>query len=377
MKVLITTRIKNKNWIAMLALLIAIVACQKKVALPISGTTTKTNTLANIISANISLKHLDSALILTGTFDTLNSKTFHTVFVSPDDTYPTNSSGAFEAPDNFYYRQVQFLNDPLLRRAVNYQIVRGSFLSKDLPFSSNTPIPTLEGNNLYFSKFIKNSDTILLLNGKTFRYKDFLANNGVYHVLNDLLFPPAGDNLWSIISGSNFLTWEDAKSVSILNLAGNYESSGTFSNPGLNCRLFRAALQRTGLDVKLQGKDPFTVFVPGDALFLKPPIKGLDSIATMNLDTLIRIVNLYILPGIHFMNDFVLNEFDGVHPIGLKTIGKDSLYFKPTINLSNGQLYGKGNLKRKAFAGVSPIRQDIVCANGVIHFLTNNNLTYR
>ncbi len=355
-------------------------SCKKKGIIPnppkVAG---NSQSLYNLISANFSLQHLDTALILTKIKDTLNHTSNFTVFASPDDTYPVNGNGVFLAFDNYYYQFVQLPNTPLLKRTVNYQIIRGKVSTTDISLAMNKPYATLDGNPIYLSKFIKGLDTTVLINGQTLRYKNIVASNGTYHITSKFIFPTADNNLWDIISGSNLITWNQEQPTEIYNAAGLTKIGATFSNPGLACTLFSIALHRTGLDSLLRGKDPYTVFVPSDTIFGTRFTKSIDSILTTNIDSLKRTLSLYIVPGLHFINDYVLNEYDGINPIAISTLGNDSLYIKPNFianNLVNVKVYGFGNRRIRNFPILKKYEQDIACSNGVIHFIGGYKLLY-
>jgi hypothetical protein len=204
-----------------------------------------------------------------------------------------------------------------------------------------------------------------------------------------------------------------------------------FYLPAYNYGTFATALTRTGLYKLLQGTTPYTVLAVPNQFFINPystsyfpPALTSQQVLTMNLDTLTRIMQLHILPGRHFMSDFMSYPYDGSvletfgpmtysKPLAFPTIGQDSIYVIPNgsgvgvgISAPGFFVFGEGNLLYGRGVGAAPKNynnqfaamgiptglrmynvspgvtnnlqaQDVVAPNGVIQYLYENELVPR
>jgi uncharacterized surface protein with fasciclin (FAS1) repeats len=350
-------------------------SCKKEVnPYPDTKMITDPNSISGLIGSNFNLTHYDTSLILTGLTAKLGGKGPYTVFAPEDDGYPTDGYGRFYYYDNFYYMSVQQGDPNYLSRVASYHVLPGNYKKKDIPFAFNTSYPTLTGQSLFISQYIKNNDTVVTVNGVKVKAFDQVASNGTIHVLSSLLFPPPNTTVWNVLSGSQNISWQNEILLNYI---------GTYFNPGTNCRLFAAALKRTGLDKLLQGPDQYTVFAPVDGAFVNPNNGNaftIDSINAQNVDTLARILKLHILPGVHFINDFLYYPFNPTNmdpsngnsiPLNFATVGSDSLHVIPNGYDWYGNfgffVYGRGNYQNGS--GIRIGIPDVVAPNGVIHFI--------
>lgn len=108
------------------------------------------------------------------------------------------------------------------------------------------------------------------------------------------------------------------------------------------------ALTEAGLVGALKGKGPFTVFAPTDEAFAKLPKGTVESLLKPeNREKLIAILTYHVVPG----------ELDAGEVLGSKT-----------LTTLNGQRVDISK-KDASIDGVSIVKTDIECSNGIIHVI--------
>jgi transforming growth factor-beta-induced protein len=139
-------------------------------------------------------------------------------------------------------------NVELLTEILTYHVFSGAVLSTDL--TDGQEVETLNpAANLTIGVDNTTETVTVTVNNVVVSPADVLADNGVIHVIDQVLLPP-GLRL---------------PLPSIVEIA----TSGDFPT-------LAAALQSTGLDDVLAGPGPFTVFVPTEGAFAKLPTRYLD-----------------------------------------------------------------------------------------------------
>nr|WP_141685358.1 fasciclin domain-containing protein [Pseudoalteromonas luteoviolacea] len=166
----------------------------------------------------------------------------------------------------------------------------------------------------------------LLINTATVTQTDITTDNGIIHVIDAVLMPPA-------------------QSTSTQNIAEVATAAGSFTT-------LLKAVETAGLSSALTGAGPLTVFAPTDAAFAA---LGTDTINTLlaNPDVLGDILKQHIVSG------------------NVDSVTAMSLNGKNATTLLNNQLpvaidATKDRLK---FAGVTVTQTDIPASNGIIHVL--------
>lgn len=171
---------------------------------------------------------LAAALTTAGLVDTLEGKGPFTVF-APDDA-------AFAAFESAHPGVLAGLSKADLTTILTYHVVAGAAVaSKDL--KNDQVFTTVSGSPLLIdtTSGVKLTDGIKA-DDATVTTPDVEASNGVIHVINFIIQPPANDIVATAVAAGTFTK-----------LAG--------------------ALTSAGLVPTLQGKGPFTVFAPTDAAF--------------------------------------------------------------------------------------------------------------
>jgi uncharacterized surface protein with fasciclin (FAS1) repeats len=189
-------------------------------------------TVVDIIVESDVHETLEAAVIAAGLADDLSGEGPFTVFAPTDDAFAALPDGTVEA----------LLKDPEgdLKDILLYHVVKGKALSGDL--SDGQMIATLNGKEVEVR--IKN-DTVYINNAMV-TVADLEADNGVVHVIDAVLIPPAVSKIDSYNTFSNSIqvypnpTSErvymdlDFRSsriiVQLINMSGNMIKSSTFEN---------------------------------------------------------------------------------------------------------------------------------------------------
>lgn len=192
---------------------------------------------------------LAAALDAAGLIETLEGDGPFTVFAPTDDAFDLLPEGTVDA----------LLNDiETLTAILLYHVVGGNVLSTDL---ANGLVQTINGSNVQVNittegVFINNAQVIVA---------DLQADNGVVHVIDAVLLPPAA-TVVDIIIGSAVHT------------------------------TLATAVVAADLVEALQGEGPFTVFAPTDEAFDNLPEGILDALLG-DIDALTAILTYHVVSG--------------------------------------------------------------------------------
>ncbi len=256
---------------------------------------------------------LVAAIQAAGLVDALKAEGPFTVFAPTDDAFAKLPAGTLESlllPEN-----KQQLTDILL-----YHVVDGKVMAADV--TGFSAAPTLLGKDLAVkvdmgSVYINESKVIIT---------DIETSNGVIHVIDAVLLPPAE---------------EAAPAGTIVDIA---IADGRFTT-------LVAAVQAAGLVETLSGEGPFTVFAPTDDAFAALPAGTLESLLLPENKQQLTDILLY-----HVVSGKVMAA-DVVNLTAAPTVlGKDI-----TITIKDGNVYLNDI--------VMVIITDIVASNGVIHVI--------
>jgi uncharacterized surface protein with fasciclin (FAS1) repeats len=171
---------------------------------------------------------LETAVVAAELVETLSGEGPFTVFAPTDDAFGALSSGTLDA----------LLEDPSgdLTQILLYHVVSAKALAADL--EDGQKLTTVGGGELTVS--IKDGE--VFINDAKVSTADIAASNGVVHVLDAVLLPPAAAN-------------------TVVDVVVNSENHNTLE----------AAVVAAGLVETLSGEGPFTVFAPTDAAFAALP----------------------------------------------------------------------------------------------------------
>ncbi|MFN2304557.1 MAG: fasciclin domain-containing protein [Anaerolineales bacterium] len=248
---------------------------------------------------------LVSALQTVDLAGTLAGEGPFTVFAPTDEAFAKLPEGTLEA----LLEDIPTLTDILL-----YHVVSGEVLAEDVVNLESAQ--TLLGENLG----IKVENGVVYLNDAQVVITDIMADNGVIHVIDNVLLPP--EPLGSIVE----IAIEDGRFTTLVN-----------------------ALQAADLVGTLAGEGPFTVFAPTDEAFAKLPEGTLEALLE-DIPALTDILLYHVVSGQVLAEDVVALE------------SAESLLGQPIrIKVEDGMVYLNEN--------VQVVITDIVADNGVIHVI--------
>jgi uncharacterized surface protein with fasciclin (FAS1) repeats len=167
----------------------------------------------------------------------------------------------------------------LLAAVVQYHILSTRLEASAIPTAINTAQQTLSGGTLYTSKVTSatGTSTSISVNGARVLSSNSDASNGVIHVIDRVLLPPAFGNVVATIQNI----------PSIL--------------PTASFTFLQAAIAKIGTTAvsSLTSTGPITVFAPTDAAFTAavPTIKTAADVSAMTAQQLTAILSYHIVPG--------------------------------------------------------------------------------
>jgi transforming growth factor-beta-induced protein len=262
---------------------------------------------------------LVSAVSEAGLVETLQSEGPFTVFAPTDDAFAKLPEGTLEAlllPEN-----KQQLTDILL-----YHVVAGKVMAADVVGLDGQLVDTaLEGKQIAV-EVIGGS---VVLNGTVMVIiTDVEASNGVIHVIDAVLLPPADEPM-------------------AMDIVETAIADGRFTT-------LVSAVSEAGLVETLQSEGPFTVFAPTDEAFAQLPEGTLESLLQPeNKQQLIDILLYHVVAGKVMAADVV--GLDG-QMVDTALEGKQLL-----VEVRDGSVFLNGE--------VMVIITDVAASNGVIHVI--------
>ena len=247
---------------------------------------------------------LVAALEAADLVGTLDGEGPFTVFAPTDDAFAMLPDGTVDA----------LLQDPeALSNILLYHVVPGNVMSSDVVSLSSAE--TASGEEISISV----DGSTVMINDSRVVVADLKASNGVIHVVDSVLLPPA-----------------DAQSIVELAV-----EDGRFST-------LVAALEAADLVGTLEGDGPFTVFAPTDDAFAMLPDGTVDALLN-DIPTLQSILLYHVVPGNVMASDVV----------GLSSAGTAS-GLEISISVEDGAVM---------INDAQVIITDIVASNGVIHVI--------
>ncbi len=138
---------------------------------------TQSATIVGLASSSEGFETLTAALEAAGLVDVLNGTEVYTVFAPTDEAFAALPAGTVET-------LLQPENRDQLIQILTYHVVPGRALSTNLSAGS---VSSVEGSPLD----IAISDAGVLVNGANVIQADVEASNGVIHVIDQVLLPPA------------------------------------------------------------------------------------------------------------------------------------------------------------------------------------------
>ena len=266
-----------------------------------------TNSIMDIVANSPEHTTLEAALVASGLNETLANPGDFTLFAPTDAAFAALPAGTVDA----------LLADPFgpLVNVLLYHALGGTALSTDL--SDGLMVTTLEGQNVTVTI---NADGVFINDAQVI-IADIMADNGVVHVIDAVLLPPA------------------APTNTILDIVVNSADHNTLE----------AAVLAAGLQGALAGPGPLTVFAPTDAAFAALPAGTIETLLADPTGVLTQVLLYHAVAGVAMSTELS----DGMMVETLQ--GQDVTV---TIN-ANGVFINDAQV----------IIADIMADNGVVHVI--------
>ncbi len=268
-----------------------------------------------------SFNTLVAAVQAAGLVDTLKGEGPFTVFAPTDEAFAALPAGTLET----------LLADPKgqLTQILLYHVVPGKVMAADV--TDGLSADTAQGSPVTFSV----ADGKVMINGVNIVATDIEATNGVIHVIDAVLLPPA-----EAAAGADAAAAAPAAAGTIPEVAA---AAGNFTT-------LLAAVQAAELGDALSAEGPFTVFAPTDEAFAAIPADTLSALLADPKGQLTQILLYHVVPGKVMAADVT----DG---LTAETLQGAPLTF--TVGTDGSVMIGD----------VKVIATDIEASNGVIHVI--------
>ncbi len=240
--------------------------------------------------------------------DVLKSDGPFTVFAPTDKAFK-------KLPEGTIAKLLKPENKAMLVSILKYHVVSGKVLAADVVKLNSAN--TVEGGSVT----IKIKDGSVFLNGNSKVVQtDIAASNGVIHVIDTVLMPPAKKNIV-----------ETAVSTNMFNT-------------------LVAAVKAAGLADTLMGDGPFTVLAPTDDAFKKLPAGTIESLLKPeNKDMLVKILTYHVISG------------------EVRSEQVAAMHKAKTLQGQKVKIKTKGSTVM--INGAKVIKADVEASNGVIHVI--------
>jgi transforming growth factor-beta-induced protein len=271
-----------------------------------------------------SFKTLVAAVQAAGLVDTLKSAGPFTVFAPTDAAFAKLPKATLDG---------LLADKKALADILTYHVVSGKVLAKDVVKLNGQSAATVNGAKVAIAV----SGGKVTLNGTVnVLTTDVLASNGVIHVIDTVLLPPAAPKPAA--------TTPPATTPALKDIVDTAVANGSF-------KTLVAAVTAAGLVDTLKGAGPFTVFAPTDEAFAKIPKATLDGLLA-DKKALTDVLTYHVVAGKVLAADVV--KLNGQ---SAKTVNGASV----AIAVAGGKVTLNGN--------VNVVLTDVLTSNGVIHVI--------
>ncbi len=315
-----------------------LMGCDKTDPFNVPSATPAQKSLVDLVQSDKNFARLNQAVAKAGLQSSLGGTNF-TLFA------PDNAAFAAAGLDSAAIAQ----SDPAaLANILKYHVLNAVVHSSDLPTTVNKETATLNGT-AYVSKFDFGTPAVTV-NGAHVTLSDIAATNGVVHIIDNVLMPPAGSL------------------VDVVN-----------SNPALT--FLKAAIARAGVGAALAGAGPLTVFAPTDDAFkTTSPYKTLDQINAAAPADLAAILNYHVMQGRLFSTNFVPASFQSRIPgsvaiaadpdsAGIATLAGGRLAVNGDLKVLGSGNYTKDANGKKLYDVANITKANQPASNGVVHLI--------
>merc|ERR1711872_2005 len=215
----------------------------------------------------------------------------------------------------------------LLKSVLSYHVVSGNTTSKDI--SNDVAVDTVEETALRTNVYLQSKyyEGFVTVNGKRVKKADMMADNGMIHLMNSVIYPLPTANIAEAVTA-------DARFSTLLTAVVEADLVETLSTGG-----------------------PFTVFAPTNDAFAKIATDDLNALLA-DKEALSRVLLRHVVPGTVF--------FNGVTWDILETAGGVEEDMIATQRFKGGVVKVVSSVNGTR-TDARAVEADIVVTNGVIH----------
>lgn len=262
---------------------------------------------------------LVAAVKAAGLAETLSGKGPFTVFA------PTNEAFA-KLPKGTVETLLKPENKKQLAAILTYHVVPGTVYADEAVTLDKAK--SVEGSDIP----LKATDKGLMVGTAKVVKADLACSNGVIHVIDAVLMPPAKSDASSTTAAKPLPT-----------IAETAMANEDFST-------LVAAVKAAGLAETLMSKGPFTVFAPTNEAFAKLPKGTVESLLKPEAkEKLTAILTYHVVPG--------------------KVMAADVMKIESAKTVQGGEVQVQASDKGVMIDGAKVVKADIECGNGVIHVI--------
>ncbi|MBU6351769.1 MAG: fasciclin domain-containing protein [Chloroflexi bacterium] len=312
-------------WAGLLVVALTMTACVPVVPVPAQPVepaeaeeaSAELGTIVDIAVGAGDFNTLVAAVTAAGLAETLQGEGPFTVFAPTDAAFAALPEGTVEA----------LLEDPegALTDILLYHVVAGKVMSSDL--SDGMTAETVQGSSIT----VGIADGVVTIDDATVVVADIEASNGVIHVIDAVILPPAEEE-----------AAEEEAAAELGTIVDIAVDAGDFNT-------LVAAITAAGLVETLQGEGPFTVFAPTDAAFAALPEGTVEALLEDPEGALTDILLYHVVAGEVMSGDLS----DGMTA---ETVQGSSI----TVGIVDGVV---------TIDGATVVAADIEASNGVIHVI--------
>lgn len=318
--------IKKAALYGLTILMVVIAGCSKDD----DAGTVDNNRIPQVLTDNFNLSVMNTVLSRSNMRNELLLPGPYTVFAPSDEAF---AKAGYASPV-----AVLAASQPLVTRIAAYHILEGNYDLNKMPFLFNQEIRSY-GGKLYVTRWIKNNDTILTINGSRLLSVGINASNGYVQVLDRMLEPYVHERLADAIASEATLT------------------------------LFHQAIQRAGLSELLSGAGPYTVYAPNNSAMTAMGFATVQAINEADPAVLAAMLRYHIAADRRFINDYILSTGVSASTTqGMIDNNSVSVTLIPHPQQPDAYtgitLKGPGNDTQ-----VTLLRQDMITGNGVLHII--------
>ena len=303
-------------------------------------------TIVDVAVAADDFNTLVAAVQAAGLVDALSGEDELTVFAPTDEAFAA-------ALDALGLTADELLADTeTLTAVLTYHVVAGEVLAADVVTLDGESVETLNGATVDITV---DGDTVMV-NDATVIAADVDASNGVIHVIDTVLLPPAGDEMSEDEMSEDEMSEDEMSEDEMSDDEMSADEPGTIVDVAVAADDFNtlvAAVEAAGLVDALSGEDELTVFAPTDEAFAA----ALDALGLTadellaDTETLTAVLTYHVVAGEVLAADVVTLDGESVETLNGATV--DITVDGDTVMVNDATV----------------IAADVDASNGVIHVI--------